>query len=729
LLNRFSMAQDETANVAERTAERINEGAQRIANSIDLIGAQASTTLASVQTSVTGFAEQASALNLQGQQAEQQMRGVLSVTSGMQEQARHLRESMQVETARVVEQLSSVISQLDATNRQLKTDSSESVATLDQTAQRFVAATSTGIDMVRKQSEILAQTADQSEARMNNAGEKMRGHLRLVGEVGDAAETQARQLADMAEHATTRLVSLRDTLSVSDKDSRDIVVQASERIEEVKAALQAQMQRLAEGAQQAVEQVSGASQNLATQSEALRANLAMSESAMTEAAELVREEAKSLPATLSRGTADIEFAARALKGQAVEADQALIGTADRFITVTSTARDNMVVEMQRVSTVADEAGKVLEHFNRILAEQVAAMHQSTLVLSSEQKDLVEKASLSVTALATASERLSVLRGEASVTAERMAHDFDILDQRAAATGGRLVQAGEGIAKQVEAISEASTRAESQMSVASNSLREQLERIRSGLQGQIDEINRGLMQITAQLERTGVSLRSTTVGAVADVERVGQRFEQTSSEAAAQVNARTEQMRQATEDVAALLSGFGNQFDQMLDHMAVAGDGIKRQEGDTLSQLQTMLSHLGTVAEKLEGARTMSGDVSQHAIERLDEVVNAVQSQMNNMSAGAQTAAGIMRGIGQIYSDQTGALTKGVGDAHTQVLTMNKSIDDMQQRTDRMRASLKMQGDDLMGSLRQILVQLEMTGDGLSDAVNRTLQQQAAKKIG
>ena len=729
LLNRFTLAQDETATVTERAAERINEGAQKIANSIDLIGAQASTTLASVQSSVAGFAEQAGALNLQGQQAEQQMRGVLSVTTGMQEQARQLREQMQAETARVVEQLASVVSQLDATSRQLKTGSNESIAMLDQTAQRFTSATETGIDMIRKQSEVLAQTADQSEARINNAGEKMRSHLRLVGDVGDAAENQARQLADTAEHATTRLASLRDTLSVSEKDSRAIVDSASQRIEDVKAALQEQIQRLTQGAQQAVEQVSGASQTLAVQSETLRANLAMSESALSEAAELVREEARNIPATMSRGTADIEKAAVLLKGQAAEADQALIGTADRFIAVTSAARDNMVGEMHRVSSVADEAGKVLGHFNQIMAEQIATMQKSTSILSVEQKDLVEKATLSVNALSVASDRLSALRGEASVTAERMAHDFDMLDQRASTTGSRLIQAGEGIAKQVEAITEASTRAESQMSAASTSLREQLERIRSGLQGQIDDINRGLMQITAQLERTGVSLRSTTVGAVADVERVGQRFEQTSSEAAAQVNARTEQMRHATEDVAKLLSTFGNQFDSMLDHMAVAGDGIKRQEGDTLSQLQTMLTHLGIVAEKLEAARTLSGDVSHSAIERLDEVVNAVQSQMNNMSAGAQTAAGIMRGIGQIYNDQTGALNKGVSEAHTQVLTMNKSIDDMQQRTDRMRAALKLQGDDLMGSLRQILVQLEMTGDGLSDAVNRTLQQQAAKKIG
>jgi ABC-type transporter Mla subunit MlaD len=282
------------------------------------------------------------------------------------------------------------------------------------------------------------------------------------------------------------------------------------------------------------------------------------------------------------------------------------------------------------------------------------------------------------------------------------------------------------------MTEAATRAEGQINGASDSLREQLEKIRAGLQGQIDDINRGLMQITAQLERTGASLRSTTVGAVADVERIGQRFEHTGGEAVAKVEARTQQMRAATEDVAKLLAGFGGQFDQILSHMAKAGDGIKRQEGDMVGQLQRMLTHLGTVAEKLESARNLSGNVTQQTIERLDEVVNAVQAHMNSMTAGAQTAAGVMRGIGQIYGDQTQILSKGVSEAHQQVLTMNQSIDDMQARTDRMRDGLKAQGDELMNSLRQILSQLEQTGDGLTEAVNRTLEQQAnagLQKIG
>jgi hypothetical protein len=728
LLNRLALAQDETAAVAERTTARLNDGAQQIARQLDTIGAQATSTLASVQASVTGFADQAGVLNMQGQQAEQQMRGMLSVTAGMQEQAHHLREAMQNETARVVEHLTSVIAQLDITGQRLKTESGTAIHTLDQTTQQFAAATQMGADMIRGQSELLAQTAEQSEARMSNAGEKIRSHLRLIGEVGDQAETQAQRLANSAEFATTRLVSLRDTLGVTDKDGRDIMVAASQRIEDVKAALQDELQRLSAMSQQAMAEVSGATQSLASQSDALRANLAASESALTEAATLVREESAHLPATLGRSVTEIESATRMLRGYAAEADQSLIGTADRFISVTAAARGNMIDEMQRVGVVAEDAGKILRGFNQLLSEQVAAMQQGTAMLSSEQKDLVEKAGSSVGALAQASDRLSALRGEAAVTAERLAHEFDLLDQRATATSGRLVQAGEGVARQMEAINDAAARAEIQLTGAGDTFRDQLERIRAGLQGQIDDINRGLMQITAQLERTSSSLRSTTVGAVADVERIGQRFEQTSGEAADQVEARTRQMQSATEEVAKLLSSFDSQFDGMLERMASAGEGIKSQEGSVVGQLQNMLGHLGAVAERLETARELSGSVSQHAIERLDGVVNAVQAHMNNMSAGAQTAAGIMRGIGQIYGDQTQNLSKGVGDAHNQVLTMNKSIDEMQQRTDRMRSSLKLQGDELMSSLRQILAQLEMTGDGLSEAVDRTLQQQAADEL-
>ena len=185
---------------------------------------------------------------------------------------------------------------------------------------------------------------------------------------------------------------------------------------------------------------------------------------------------------------------------------------------------------------------------------------------------------------------------------------------------------------MEAINDAAARAETQITGTGANFRDQLEHIQGGLQGQIEDINRGLLQITAQLERTGASLRSTTVGAVADVERVGQRFEQTSSQAAEQIEARHQQMRIATDEAAKLVASLGSHFEQVVQRMAAAGNNIKSQEGGALNQLQATLGHLGTIAEKLEATREMSGSVTQHAIARLDDVVNAVQAHMNNMTA-------------------------------------------------------------------------------------------------
>ncbi len=698
LITRFMGVQNETAATAERTAERLQESATSITHSMDAIGTKAQETLANVAASVGGFAQQAVALNHEGQKAEQQLRGIVSAASGIGEQAVHLRDSVQ---------------------------------SLDQTTKRFTEVTKDGAELIRSQTEALSQTLDQSEGRLTSIGEKMHAHLRVVGEMGDKAETQTEALANAAEYATTRLAVLRDTITATEKAGHEVVERAASRIEEVKGAMQGQLQHLSDLSHKAAEHVLGASKALAMQNDTLRTNLAKSEQAFAKVSESLKNEAKQLPATLKEGLIDIETAARALKAQSMDANKAMIDTADRFISVTASTRSNMVEEMKRVGGVAEDAGRILNGFNQLLAEQVAAMQQSTAKLSGEQRDLIEKASVGVDSLAEAGQRLLTLRNEATVTAERLVRDFDQLDQRAATTGGRLAQAGEGIVKQIEAISEATTRAENRIVTTGDTLRDHMESIRGALQGQIDEISNGLMKITAQLERTSTSLRSTTVGAVSDVERVSKRFEETGATAVAQVDAGTNRMRQSMEEVSRLLASFSGKFDQMIDHMAQAGADIKSQEGSALEHLQQLLSHLSTIAEKVENTRALSGDLSVHAIEKLDEVVTAVQSQMSNMAAGANTAAGIMRGIGQIYNDQTTALNKGVSDAHNQVVGMNKSIDEMQQRTDRMRTALKTQGEDLMRSLGQILMQLEATGDGLTDAVSRTLEAQAtagAKKI-
>lgn len=134
-------------------------------------------------------------------------------------------------------------------------------------------------------------------------------------------------------------------------------------------------------------------------------------------------------------------------------------------------------------------------------------------------------------------------------------------------------------KQVSQLVAMTEKAEGQMIGASQGFREQLERVRGGVQTQIDDINRGLMQITAQLDRTGTSLRTAVAGTVVDVEKIASRFDQTSKETANQLTDRTARLRVATEEVAKLLGGFGDQIDTLLGRLGTAGRAIKRHKGD------------------------------------------------------------------------------------------------------------------------------------------------------
>ncbi len=728
LLSRLALAQDETAATTERTVARLTDGTQQISKQLEAIDSQSQNTLTSVRAASAGFADEAGALSLHAQQAEQQMRAVLSVTAGMQDQARQLRESMQNETARVLEQLNSVIAQLDNTSGQLKQQSGSIIHTMDQSALQFTALSRNGTETLLKQAETLAQVTAQAEARITSTGDKIRGHLKLVSDAGEQTEQQARQLADAAEFASTRLATLRDGMSETDKNSRGAMASISAHIDEVRATLQNELKQLADTSQLAVQQVAAATQNLTTQSDSLRANLASSESALVQAATLVRDETVQLPATLDRSTAQIEAAGEAIKNQTADVNNALVATADRFISVTGATRETMVEEMRRVGTVAESADQLLRQFNKSVAEQISTIKQSTTLLSTEQQELVGKATQTIAQLTAASDRLAQLRGDATQTAEKLAREFDALETRAASTSQRLSQTGDIVGKQMDNLVQATQRAEGQLLIASNSFREQLERVRSGVQTQIDDINRGLMQITAQLERTGNTLRSTTSGSLTDVEKLSSRFDQSSKEAVTQLTDKTARMRVATEDVARLLGGFGDQLDVLLDRLSMAGDGIKRHEGDLIAPLQTALSHLSSVAERLETTRTLTVNVSEQAVARLSEVANTVERQLSGLSDGSQTATGLLRGVGQIYGDQTQSLNSSVNEAQDQVKAMNDMIESMQQRTDRLRVTLKLQGEELMGSLEQILQQLANAGDTMENTVDQVLQEKAAKGL-
>jgi len=713
LINRLALAQDETAASAERNIARLAETAQQITRQIEAIDSQAQNALANVRAVTAGFADEAGALNLSAQQTEQQARGLLSITAGMQDQARQLREAMQAESAQVLETLNAVITKLDLTSQQLKQHSGSMLGSMDQSVLQITSLASTTGEALQKHAAQIADVAEKAESRVLEAGEKIRSHFKVLEEAGDQAESQAKRLADTAEHATSRLAALRDSLAESDTEGRALLDKASQRVEEIRTALQRELDHVAEISQLAVQQVAAAGQALITQSDSMRANLAASESAISQAADLLRVESRELPAVLDRSAEHIESTRKTFAAQASEIGSTLVQTADRFIGTTGAARDAMMDEMRNLNETAIAAEETLNKFNQALKDQIELLRGTSMGISEDQASLVERSLQTIAQLTAASERLAQVRNAALQTTDKLAREFESIETMATSTTQRLSQAGENLGKQITQMAQMAERTEGQISSSTQGFREQMERIRSGVQMQIDDINRGLMQITAQLERTGSALRSVTTGTVTDIEKITSRLDQATKDTSHQLTDRTARMRVATEEVAKLLGGFGDQMDVLLSRLAVAGDGIKRHESDLIGRLQTALSSLGTITERLESGRLLTADVADETVSRLSEVSSAIESQLKGLKQESDKIINLVQGLS--IDSKTSDLNRGLSATQEQISAMTAAIDEMQRRADRIRVALKLQADDLMNTLGGIMHQLGTAGDLLGEA--------------
>jgi chromosome segregation ATPase len=717
VLNRLNLAQDETAAMAERSVARLSESAQQVSKQIEAMDQKAQGTLASVRTVSSSLADETGTLQLQAQQAEQQMRNMLTISSGLQDQAKKMRESMSDEAARVIEKIGQVTAQLENTAGQLKQHSAGAVSAVDQAALQFGSIVNSSCETLQKQADNLSSVAKAVEVSVVASGDRIGTQIKSVADVSELAEQKARNLAETTSYATDRLIALRDTLGSSDEKGREMLAAAMSRLEKVKSGLYDELQHIAEVSDTAVKLVQSSSGKLALESDSLRANLSSSESALTNVADMLREEGTQLPAVMNRGAAQVEAASKALKAQAEAACDTLVKTADRFISTSGATRDTMMDEMRDLDSVTTTAETTLRSFTEALKEHLAAMQTGSGLLATEQQTLVAAANQTLSQLLSANEKLHSLHQDAAATADQVSRAFANVEQNAGSATAKLTQISGNLGKQIEQLVQAASHAEGQLSTSSQSFRDQMERIRSGVQTQIDDINRGLMQITAQLERTGTTLRSAISGTASDVEKLGTRFSQTSQAAADQLSDRTVRMRSATEEVAKLLNGFGDQLDVLLDRLSTAGDGIKRNESDILGQLQTALSQLSSVAERLEANRLLTANVSDQAVSRLAEVADVVEKQIQNFSTGSDTVSSVIRGVGRMYQEQSDTLNRGVTDAQNQVMAMEQTIESLQQRTDRMRVSLKLQGEELVGSLEQILRQLATAGDIMGDTIS------------
>lgn len=728
MITRLTLAQDETAAAAERTAARLSDSTGQIIRQMESLDGQTQNALASVRAASSGLGDESVTLSRHTQHAEQQIRDMLATTSGMNNEARKIREDMKSEADQVIEQLRTVMTQMDTTIMQLKQQGSAVGNVLDQSALDLSSMAKNASDMLQKQAENLSGIAAQAEKDMGAVGEQIRENSKLIADASTLTQEHGLNLTETAEKATSKLVDLIAKMAESDRETRAMLEMATGTLATTRTKLESELQTIADLSQKAVEQVMGAGSTLAIQSDALRANLASSESALAQAANLVREETAQIPNLLGRTTKQIEDAAKTFKGQTAEISDAMLKTTDRCIVATGAIRDTMMDEARHLSSVAETAQGTLGQFNEAMVAQVAAIKSSTGNLTEEQKTLVEKASQTITQLSAASDRLGQLRSETVQTTAKLAREFEAIETRAAATTQKLSASGDNLTKQVAMLVAMTEKAEGQMLGASQNFREQLERVRGGVQTQIEDINRGLMQITAQLDRTGTSLRAAMAGTIVEAEKMAGRFDQTSKDMSTQLTDRTARMRVATEEVSKLLGGFGDQIEVLLDRLGLAGDTVKRQETDFVSHLQQAFVHLGSVTERLDSARVLASNVSDAAVSKLAEVGESIDKQMRGVAEGGQKVAGIVQSVAQTYADQAQKVNGTVLDAQQQIIGMTKSIEEMQARTDRMRVTLKLQGDDLMTSLESILDKLNGAGDAMSDAVDGSMQQKAINSL-
>jgi len=728
MVTRLTLAQDETAAAAERSAARLSDSTGQIVRQMDSIETQTQGVLASVRSASSGLAEESTAIGQHTKQAEEQVRDMLKATSGMHQEARTVREAMRGETDQTLEHIRTVMTQLEGSIGQLKQQSGHIAGVMDKSALDFSTLAKNAAETLQKQADALARVSDQAQGRIESINEKIRESSKLVADAGGMAEGTGLRLADAAEQSTTQLIALIASMNDGERGAREALEKASLRLADTRVTLERELQAIAEMSARAVQSVMGAGSALAIQSDALRANLASSESALTQAADVVREETLQLPALLNRSTTALEDANKTFKKQAGDVVDTMIKTTDRCIGTAGAVRDTMMDEARHLTGVAELAGQTLQQFNDALRAQIDSIKAGAGVLSNEQRAMIDAAAQTVTNLSAAGDRLTKLRGDTQQVAVKLAQDFDGIEARAGVATQRLAGAGDALAKQIEALASMTEKAEGKMIGSSQGFREQLERVRTGVQTQIDDVNRGLMQITAQLDRTGTSLRAAMAGTVVDVEKIAARFEQTSKDTAGQLTDRTARMRVATEEVGKLLGSFSDQIEGLLDRMGLASEGIKRHETDLVGHLQQAFSHLGGVAERLQSTRALADNVSEATLSKLGDVATQVEKQMRHMAEGGQTVTGIIQSVSQAYVDQVGRVSSSVTGSQDQIVAMTSMIDSMQQRMDRMRVTLKLQGDDLMSSMETILGQLSRTGDTIETVVEGSLREKALNNL-
>ncbi len=710
LLGRLAAAQDEAVGAAEGRMARLTEGVRVIAKNMETLSTESQNALTGLRTAGSGFSEEAASLGAQTQQAEQNVRGLVAVMTHLQDQAQRTRESLQAESGRVAERIGGILAQLDQAGQKLRDQSASVIQNLDQSVSGVTSLTQTATEALRRQGDALGDVAEQASTHLTVAGAALAEHAQTVASVGEQAEQRAYRLVESSDEAVTRLGNLRRGLLESEQEASAVLERARAHVGDAQTSLTQRMGEVAEGAEESVRRVGEATEGLRRRGEALVGGLTVSEQAVARATSHLREDLLGLPDVLEAGAERIEEAGQSLKADATAAEGHLIATADRFIEVTGLMRNSLMDEVTLLNATSEGASEVFTLFKKGLAEQVDALRGGVVHLADEQDSLVKKTSATLAQLGVAGDRLAHLRTESISAAEKLASEFSTIESRAGGTAARLLEAGAGVSQHVTRLVEAASKGEAQLGEATQGFREQMERVRSGVQGQVDDLNRGLMQLTAQMERTGAALKATTAGAATEVEKTTVRLDQASRDTTTALTERTARLRVAVEEGAELLKGFGQQIEGLLDRLASASQGIKGTEGELASHLHVALANLRGIREGLEAGRVLARNAAEDAVAQLVGVRAELERQVKDVQDGAETVTGLVRKVSEAYTGEAQGLNTVVLGAQEHVLETGQAIGGLQDRAGQLHATLKVQTQDLMFRLEHVLQQLAEAGE-------------------
>ncbi len=186
LFDRLAAAHHASAAAAEQAVARLADVAQNAQSSLENFSSGAQSTMGSMRSASTGFAEQAQTILAQSQQSEQQVRAVLAVTAALTEHAKQLREQTQQDAARIGDNMSVVVGQLDGGGAKLRTMVSDAVAELGRGSavvqdqmQGFLGHITTGNEAMQRQVQGLLTQVGQNHVHLRDT---LKEHAQALGE-------------------------------------------------------------------------------------------------------------------------------------------------------------------------------------------------------------------------------------------------------------------------------------------------------------------------------------------------------------------------------------------------------------------------------------------------------------------------------------------------------------------------------------------------------------------